>query len=90
MQHHKAARPANPKVRKPHAPLSSGKVRGRDATSQIDIMQALAVFDSRTCLGHIMPRGESGIEAYDRDDRSLGVFSDQKAAADALAAKASS
>jgi hypothetical protein len=47
-------------------------------------MQALAVFDGRECIGHLLPRGESGIEAYDRDDRSLGIFPNPKTAADAV------
>jgi hypothetical protein len=31
-----------------------------------------------------MPRGRQGIEAFDADDRSLGIFPNMKAAADAL------
>ena len=50
-------------------------------------MQALAVFDGRECIGHLLPRGKAGIEAYDRDDVSLGLFPNQKTAADAVSAK---
>jgi hypothetical protein len=42
------------------------------------------VYDGRTCLGHILARGKAGFEAFDRDDRSLGLFPTAKAAADAL------
>jgi hypothetical protein len=47
-------------------------------------MSALAVYSGQVCLGHILPRGKSGVEAFDADDRSLGIFSDQKSAADAV------
>jgi hypothetical protein len=49
-----------------------------------DVVNLLAVFDGTVCLGHIMSRGKAGVEAYDRDDRSLGIFPNQKAAADAI------
>jgi hypothetical protein len=35
-----------------------------------------------------MPRGKSGVEAFDSADRSLGLFPDQKSAADAIFARA--
>jgi hypothetical protein len=38
-----------------------------------------------TCLGHLLHRPKIGFEAYDRYDRSTGVFSTQREAADALA-----
>jgi hypothetical protein len=47
-------------------------------------MQALAVYAGQTCIGHLLSRGKVGIEAYDRDDRSLGIYPDQKAATDAI------
>jgi hypothetical protein len=50
-------------------------------------MQALAVCDGQNCIGHIMSRGKASVEAFDIDTRSLGVFPNQQAAADALAAK---
>jgi hypothetical protein len=36
------------------------------------------------CIGFILPRGTRGFEAF-ADDRSLGLFQSQRAAADALA-----
>jgi hypothetical protein len=90
MRRQKAPRPTGHKTRKPHAPFSSGKVRGHDATPSIDIMQALAVFDGQQCLGHILSRGKAGIEAFDQNDKTLGIFSDQRAAADAVSKAASS
>ncbi len=42
------------------------------------------VYDGRTCLGHIISRGIAGFEAFDVDDRSIGIFATQAAAAAAL------
>ncbi len=36
------------------------------------------------CVGHVLNRGKSGWEAFDRDDRSVGIFSTPRAAVDAL------
>ena len=49
-------------------------------------MQALAVYDGEPlrCIGFILPRGKSNVEAFDADDRSLGLFPTQRAAADAV------
>ena len=62
----------------------SGKTGSRQATSPDLAMQALAVYAGQRCLGHILPRGKSGIEAFDQDDKSLGIFPTQKLAADAV------
>jgi hypothetical protein len=42
------------------------------------------VCDGRQCLGHMLSRGKSGIEAFDRDDKSLGLFPSPQDAADAV------
>jgi hypothetical protein len=60
-------------MRKP----SARRRRGADLP---DPMQALSVYDGSRCIGFIMPRGKSGVEAFDGDTRSLGVFPDQKSA----------
>jgi hypothetical protein len=45
----------------------------------------LTVFDDRArCLGHLLRRGSKGWEAFDRGEHSLGLYSDQAAAAAAL------
>jgi hypothetical protein len=36
------------------------------------------------CIGHIVSRGPMGLEAFDPDDKSLGLFGSQAEAADAL------
>ena len=36
------------------------------------------------CVGFLLNRGRRGFEAFDADTRSLGIFPDQKAAADAV------
>jgi hypothetical protein len=45
----------------------------------------VSVYDGTHCLGHVLHRPKIGFEAYDRYDRSTGVFSTQREAADALA-----
>jgi hypothetical protein len=42
------------------------------------------VYDGRQCLGHVLSRGPKGFEAFDRDDRSRGLFETQRQAANAL------
>jgi hypothetical protein len=42
------------------------------------------VYDGRRCLGHIIARGKAGFEAFDADDRSVGLFPSQRAAASAI------
>jgi hypothetical protein len=42
------------------------------------------VFDGRQTVGHIISRGPRGFEAYDRDDKSVGIFATAAAAANAL------
>ena len=39
------------------------------------------IYDGRQCLGHIIARGKVGFEAFDSDDKSLGLFASQKEAA---------
>src|SRR5262245_16864059 len=36
----------------------------------------LAVYDGTRCVGHIIKRGRAGVEAFDTDDRPLGLFPD--------------
>jgi hypothetical protein len=44
----------------------------------------VSVYEGRECLGFILARGPAGYEAFDRDERSLGVFATQREAAAAL------
>jgi hypothetical protein len=50
----------------------------------------LAVYAGRECAGFLLPRGKSGVEAFDINDKSLGIFPNQQAAADAIFARAAS
>jgi hypothetical protein len=45
----------------------------------------LSVYDGRTYLGAIIPRGKTGHEAFDVEGVSLGLHPDQKAAMAAVA-----
>jgi hypothetical protein len=42
------------------------------------------VTDGREAIGHIIARGRLGFEAFDRDEKSLGIFETQSQAANAL------
>ena len=44
----------------------------------------VAVYDGRACLGHVLGRGKAGFEAFDADNRSLGIFPSQREAAAAI------
>jgi hypothetical protein len=46
----------------------------------------LSVYDGQRCIGHLIRRGKCGVEAFDLDDRSLGVFASQPEAIKALIA----
>jgi len=48
------------------------------------VLQAL--YDGRHCIGFLPMRGKAGVEAYSANDRSLGIFSDAKAATGAVSA----
>jgi len=45
----------------------------------------LSVCDGTECLGFILSRGKQGHEAFDREQKSLGVFTTVAAAADVVA-----
>ena len=44
----------------------------------------VAVYDGQRCIGHVLERGKGGCEAFDADNRSLGVFPSQREAAAAI------
>jgi hypothetical protein len=44
----------------------------------------LAVNDGRECIGFLILHGKQGVEAFDANTRSLGIFPDQATAADAI------
>jgi hypothetical protein len=44
----------------------------------------LAVYNGTRCVGHVIARGRRGYEAFDVDDRSVGLFPTPQEAAGAL------
>jgi hypothetical protein len=51
----------------------------------LSVVDPLAyVYDGRQCLGHVLARGKTSFEAFDRDDKSVGIFETQCQAANAL------
>jgi hypothetical protein len=65
--------------------VSSGKSERTEITRTRFAAQWLSVYDGTRCLGHVLSRGARGVEAFDRNDNSLGNFPTTKDAADALA-----
>ena len=43
-------------------------------------IRSAAVYDGRACLGLILARGKFGFEAFDAEERSLGMFPTQREA----------
>jgi hypothetical protein len=64
---------------------SSAEKISAEATPDILATQALAVYDGQVCIGHLLKRRRQGFEAYDINTKSIGIFTDVKAAADAVA-----
>jgi hypothetical protein len=52
------------------------------SASSIPTMQI--VIAGRSVAGHLLSRGIAGIEAFDRDDHSIGIFATADEAARAL------
>jgi hypothetical protein len=42
------------------------------------------VYDGRACFGFVVSRGRAGFEAFDSEERSLGVYGTQREAAAAI------
>lgn len=60
------------------------------APEPIDPVSMLSVYipgpsgRNTVCIGFLLLRGRSGVEAFDQNTRSLGLYPDQKTAADAI------
>jgi len=73
VQPRKVRRPGTAEtVREPHASAKAVELKRREASPQPSQLQT--VYDGRTCIGHIVTRVRTGFEAFDRADRSLGIF----------------
>jgi hypothetical protein len=44
----------------------------------------VSVYAGQVCLGFVLARGEAGFEAFDADEKSLGLFPTQREAAAAI------
>jgi len=53
-------------------------------SSPLSFQGLVAVYVGRERLGHVLARGKAGFEAFDPDDRSIGIFPTQSAAAASL------
>ena len=72
MRSRKASGPKRGKARGARRGDLLGRRIGAEATSVQPT--CLSVYDGRTCLGFLLPRGKQGVEALDADERSLGIF----------------
>lgn len=50
----------------------------------IKTLQSVFVDGGTRCLGHLIDRGKLGVEAFDAEDRSVGLFASRDDAADVL------
>ena len=53
-------------------------------SSPVSFQAMVAVYAGRERLGHVLARDKAGFEAFDRDERSIGIFPTQSAAAASL------
>lgn len=88
MRRQKAAKPATATtVNGLHTnKVSAGQRKLRDASKTFDPSAQpgfLSVYDGREFLGHLLPQG-AGIEAFSTAGELLGIFRNQKIAADAV------
>lgn len=44
----------------------------------------LYLYDGKECIGHVLARGKLGFEAFDPNDKSIGIFASGRQAANAL------
>jgi hypothetical protein len=57
-------------------------------TARVAISPLAYVYDGRVSLGFVVSRGRAGFEAFDREERSLGLFPTAPTAANAVFASA--
>jgi len=60
------------------------RINWKARSSSISLQATVAVYAGRECLGHIVACGKGVFEAFDYDDRSVGIFPTQSAAAASL------
>jgi hypothetical protein len=53
-------------------------------TARVAISPLAYIYDGRECLGFVLSRGRAGFEAFDSEERSLGVYGTQREAAAAI------
>jgi hypothetical protein len=83
----KAARPATAEtVNGPRTSEHAAEPLEGDATQNQPALQS--VYDGRERVGHLLLRGKQGVEAFDANEVSLGIYPDLKTAADAVVSKA--
>ena len=49
---------------------------GRAMTEHRDTPRLVPIFAGQRCIGFLLNAGPPGVEAYDRNEKSLGIFAD--------------
>jgi hypothetical protein len=80
----KRRRPAADSTANGPSDFSVGQLRDRNRNSTP--LTYRAIYDGRVLLGFLRPIGGQGVESIDANHRSLGIFADAIAAANALTA----
>ena len=57
---------------------------GTAATTAARSSLLLSAYDGQRCIGFVCSRGKLGFEAFDSEERSLGVYATQREAAAAI------
>jgi hypothetical protein len=67
-------------------------VEGKPATNSRSVARSqwCSVYAGQTCIGFLIGRGRSGVEAFNADEKSLGIFPNNREAAAAVSEKAGS
>jgi hypothetical protein len=56
----------------------------REHSSEAGETALQAVYSRQRCIGFLLSRGKLGFEAFGANEKSLGIFPNEKAAADAI------
>jgi hypothetical protein len=57
---------------------------GTAATTAARSSPLLSAYDGQRCIGFVCSRGKLGFEAFDTEERSLGIYATQREAAAAI------
>lgn len=80
------ARQSVPASKSISSPSALDNPHSRNFQALCDTSALQSVYCGRSCVGFLLARGRDGVEAFDADERSLGLFANAKAAHAAIVA----